>query len=240
MPESLVYAMHGFLGNSSDWNVLKSFLPEVDFIAAELFLKEQPKNQPIDYFLQRAKSFSSFQGKKIFLGYSLGGRLGLQLLKSNPELFDHYIFLSTHPGLKTTDLEERKNRILRDQKWSEKINEENWGSFLQEWNSQPVFQGSSTEPERHVGRYDLQKLKEGMVKWSLGKQQDFSNIIQLNNIKITWVVGERDEKYCALAENLAENSKGKKIVLNYKKVSSGHRIWLDNPAAVVEIIKKLI
>ena len=53
----------------------------------------------------------------------------------------------------------------------------------------------------------------------------------MNNNKITWVVGDRDPKYCEIAEQM----KNKKILSGFKKISAGHRIWLDNPSAVVEI-----
>lgn len=239
MQSSLVYALHGFLGKSTDWDFIKNELqniqPGVNFIAEDLFAKKSAGDFFINFFIKNETfnfDFDSYQGKKIFLGYSLGGRLGLQILKKSPQLFDQYIFLSTNPGLPTTATEERKNRILNDQMWSEKINLENWDNFLQEWNSQVVFQDSKQDPWRDVNNYDLQKLKEGIVNWSLGNQDDFSDILKLNNKKITWVVGDRDKKYCQIAQQM----QNKKIFLSYKQVSAGHRIWLDNPMAVVEIL----
>ncbi len=226
MSACLVYAIHGFLGHSSDWCRIKKSLPELNFIAEELFSKDPTIG---------TESFRKFQGKKIFLGYSLGGRLGLQILKKTPELFDHYIFLSTNPGLPATDAEERKIRILNDQKWSEKISQKNWAGFLEEWNEQAVFRGSTAEPKRDINLYDLQKLKKSLKKWSLGLQEDFSDIIRVNNHKITWVVGDRDKKYCEIAEQM----KNKKILSGYERILSGHRIWLDNPDAVVELVKQV-
>jgi len=232
MPATLVYAIHGFLGRASDWVEVEKILPNVSFVAEELF----SKNQRLDYFLTRVKSFESFQGKKIFLGYSLGGRLGLQLLKKTPDIFDHYCFLSTNPGLPSQALEERKNRIIQDKNWSVKISKENWYLFLQEWNSQPLLQGANAAPQRDIKNYDLQKLQEAQLWWSLGKQEDFSETIRIHKEKITWAVGDRDKRYCAIAEDM----KNKKILLDYKKLSSGHRIWLDNPSAVASIIDHIV
>lgn len=226
MSADLVYAVHGFLGQSSDWGSIKNNLPGVNFVAEELFSEQETIG---------IESVYKFQGKKIFLGYSLGGRLGLKMLKKTPELFDHYIFLSTNPGLPVTDTEGRKNRIINDEKWSEKITEKNWADFLTEWNAQPVFQGSNAEPVRDINRYDLQKLRQGILKWSLGIQEDFSDTIKMNNYKITWGVGDRDPKYCEIAEQM----KNKKILSGFKKISAGHRIWLDNPDAVIEIINRI-
>ena len=233
MPKTLIYAIHGFLGNSSDWDIIKSCLDsEVLFIAEDIFSKKQS----MDFFLERVDSFKEFQCKKIFLGYSMGGRLGLQILKKCPESFDHYVFLSTNIGLPAESIEDRERRVLNDQRWSEKISLENWDIFLKEWNSQNVFQGSKAECQRHVEQYDLFKLKESLVKWSLGFQEDFSDVVKEHNSKITWVVGDRDEKYCEMAESL----KSKNILLDFKKVSSGHRLWLDHPEAVANILKILV
>jgi 2-succinyl-6-hydroxy-2,4-cyclohexadiene-1-carboxylate synthase len=243
MSATLVYAIHGFLGESADWSHVKAGLEKnsegsVNFITEDLFGKDESGlldfNKQTDSIINKIKSFDRFNGKKILLGYSLGGRIGLHVLKKNPELFDHYVFLSTNPGLKTP--EERKVRILHDQSWSEKISLENWDNFIKEWNSQSVFAGSADETKRDPSRYDLLKLKEAMVKWSLGQQSDFSDTIQMYDSKILWMVGDRDQKYCEIAESFKKSG----VVQNYIKASSGHRIWLDNPQAVVDEVSKLI
>lgn len=245
MSATLVYAIHGFLGESSDWSLIKEGISKkysgnLNFISEDLFAKDQQGildfNKQADSIIKKIKSFDRFGGKKILVGYSLGGRIALHILQQNPELFDHYVFLSTNPGMKNEAENERKNRILHDQKWSEKISHENWDEFLKEWNAQSVFAGSAAEPERNLQNYDLLKLKESMVKWSLGKQTDFSDTLQMFNYKVTWVVGDRDAKYCEIADDL----KHKNSIKNYIKVSAGHRVWLDNPTAVAEVISKLI
>lgn len=245
MSATLVYAIHGFLGKSSDWNEIKAgvsnkYSGQLNFISEDLFAQDQQGildfARQADSIITKIKSFEGFEGKKILLGYSLGGRIALHILQQSPELFDHFVFLSTNPGLKNEAEDERKNRILHDQKWSEKISLENWDEFLKEWNSQGIFAGSGAEPKRDLQNYDLLKLKESMVKWSLGKQTDFSDTLQMFNYKVTWVVGERDAKYLAIAEAL----KSKNSIADYIKVPAGHRIWLDNPDAVVDVISQLL
>lgn len=222
--KAVVYAVHGFFGCASDWNTLKNLLPGCDFVAEDLF-----SHKPVI----GTSSFADTNGKKIFLGYSLGGRLGLRLLSKNSKQFDHYIFLSTHPGL--TDQQSKNLRVESDEKWAGKINHENWPELQKLWNAQPVFAGSGNEPVRDVARYDLTKLKLALFEWSLGRQNDYSELIREHNQKITWVVGERDPKFCAIADDL-EN---KEILSGYERISSGHRIWLDQPAAIADIINKI-
>ena len=241
MSKTLIYAIHGFLGQPSDWNETFELLKTEDSIANKKdfnFVAEDvfSKNQSIDFFWERSETFKNFQGQKFFLGYSMGGRLGLQILQKSPEMFDHFVFLSTNVGLPLEATDERQKRILLDKSWAEKISLNNWSTFLNEWNSQSVFNGSKVDCQREFKDYDILKLKESLTRWSLGLQEDFSDVIKKNNSKITWIVGDRDLKYCEMAENL----KIKNILTDYEKISSGHRLWLDNPKAVVNILTKLI
>lgn len=231
MSKTLVYALHGFLGQASDWDAIRNSLTDVDFVVENLF-------SPLvdtDIF-KRVHSFKSLPDKKIFLGYSLGGRLGLQILNKTSDAFDHYVFLSTNPGLPNHSTDERQKRLQSDKNWTEKITSDNWNTFLKEWNSQSVFEGSTQEPQRNIQDFDLNKLRLALTDWSLGLQMDFSELIRNHRHKVTWVVGERDIKYVQLAENL----KKKECLNNYLKVRSGHRIGLDNADSVVSILREII
>ena len=218
--KALIYALHGFLGRATDWEQVVTGASGFEFVCGEMF-------RPADFAIP---DWSALSQKKIFVGYSLGGRLGLQFLQHSPHKFDHYVFLSTHPGFALTQAEERKKRLQDDQAWAAKISAANWDGFLKEWNSQSVFAGSAVEPNRSLPDFDLQKLRTSLIDNSLSKQPDYRKLISLCKNKITWVVGQRDSKYCELAESLD---------VKFVKVDSGHRILLDNPAAVVEILDNI-
>jgi 2-succinyl-6-hydroxy-2,4-cyclohexadiene-1-carboxylate synthase len=243
MPNDLVFALHGFLGQATDWQVIKKFIqasPNIQFEALDLFHEDSlPIQEFEDYTEQLAEEIDALiddqpseVGQKIFLGYSLGGRLGLHLLQQDPEQFDHYIFVSTNPGLDENKSNEKNERLMTDMKWAQQISESNWSEFIAAWNAQAVFENSNDEPIRHYGDYDLDKLKRALVMWSLSQQEDFRDLIQEFQHKITWVVGEKDLKYSQMAEEM----KQKKVLLEYKKISSGHRIGLDQIFEIVKII----
>ncbi len=241
MSENIIFALHGFLGQASDWNLIKkSFVANksADFKAIDLF---SPEALPIlefeDYIEDLSEEIDEIiagKKKKIFIGYSLGGRVGLHLLENNPDQFDHYIFLSTNPGLGENEQSEKNKRLMADMKWASLINDKNWISFLTEWNAQSVFSGSCAESEKNIGDYDLEKLKRALVVWSVSQQEHFLDLIAEFKEKITWVVGEKDIKYLKMAEDM----KQKKILLDYKRISCGHRIWLDQPDEIVKLLSR--
>lgn len=238
MSVDLVYALHGFLGQAHDWEAVQALVPSLKFKSENLFAKSP--TTLLSFEVQAEKlvhkienEFSPAQ-KKIFLGYSMGGRLGLYILKLKPDLFDHYIFLSTNPGWPDEALAEREARLQNDIQWSNKISEANWESFLKEWNSQAVLSGPGVELSRELAAYDLIKLKWALTEWSLAKQKYMGSVIAQYQHKITWVVGELDSKYMALAEAL----KKQKALSDYERASCGHRIYLDQPQFVAQILQR--
>lgn len=237
----LVYALHGFLGKGQDWQrVSQNLAADTEFFADTLFA---PDSSSVEAFeINTAKMaedirrrFTDRSGKKIFLGYSLGGRLGLQLLKHDPELFEHYIFLSTNPGLPDSAVSERLQRRQHDQVWSRKITAQNWLAFLEEWNRQSVFSGSEQEPERMASDYDLTKLQRALTLWSLAEQPDMSQVIRREQGRITWVTGAGDSKYVQLAQGLRDAG----FIRDFVRLEGGHRLWLDNPEAVARLIENI-
>lgn len=227
MPVGIVGALHGFLGQGSDWDHVKHHAADFKWHTPSLFA---PGAHDDGSF----KCLGSFTEKKIFVGYSLGGRIGLSILKNQPQLFDHFIFVSVNPGFKEEDTKSRIERINSDADWANKISTTNWDAFLKEWNSQSVFKNSTgSEPVRRAEDYNLQLLQNGLKKWSLGQQPDYSDLIRENKAHITWVVGSNDEKFVAMSEDL----KKKNSIDSYVKIESGHRIPFDSPKKLADIIK---
>jgi 2-succinyl-6-hydroxy-2,4-cyclohexadiene-1-carboxylate synthase len=227
LPEVLVYALHGFLGSANDWREVQKFLsPSIGFKAESFF----------------APGFTQFNfrsevaSKKIFIGYSLGGRLGLKILSQTPGEFDHYIFVSTHPGLADSDSEGRETRAQNDRSWAIQVTENGWESFLSAWNAQGVLKGRKSNPPRALSDYDLQLLRQSLIGDSLALQPDYRTIIQQNNDRLTWVVGSLDAKFKKIAEDMRQSGILKELI----EIESGHRVLVDNPRALAQVIESAL
>lgn len=234
MSQNLVFALHGFLGRGEDWKQVQSHCDSsIKWVAPNLFSKDSLRISEYTKYVDQLFSKNKPQGtKKIFIGYSLGGRLGLHLLKKFSAQFDHFIFVSVNPGLLSET--EGLQRLASDAAWAEKLKTLSWDQFLTEWNNQPVFSKADAEPIRLEKDFDRDKLVQSLDTWSLGRQEDLRAVIQKHQHKITWVVGENDSKFL----NIAEDLKQKKILLGYNKIFSGHRILFSNPSELAAIITK--
>jgi 2-succinyl-6-hydroxy-2,4-cyclohexadiene-1-carboxylate synthase len=167
--------LHGFLGNSSDWDEVCKYLPECNCIGYDL---PGHGNSSFTEHLQIDLPYFHV------VGYSMGGRLALTLPK---EKIASLTLLSVHPGLKTE--EEKKQRWESDQKWATLLRELPIDEFLLRWYDQRIF--CSFKPDLSKRRsQNMQHLEKALLHYSLAKQPYY----RLDHV----AVGAKDEKFLSL------------------------------------------
>lgn len=236
-----IICLHGFLGKSSDWDLIHSYFVVSPLASRIEWWSVDYMNQPE---LNSTKSFLSWteafnrkvlkkfpDGRRVLVGYSLGGRLALHALAAKSNIYDAAIFLSTNPGILRE--REKQERLQADQQWAQKFAALPWPELLGEWNAQSVFKGGALEPQREEGFYDRTLLSSALVEWSLAKQEDFRERITKNSEKILWLSGEKDIKFLSLAMELKKRAPGLSAEVVAK---SSHRLIFDNPSEVAQLM----
>lgn len=212
-----VYALSGFLGAISDWDLFSARGFGVNSLIS---LSPTP-----DLSLENwGKScIPSSNTQNILMGYSLGGRLALHALLARPDFWHAAIFISTHSGL--SDPKAREERICQDQIWADRFLSEPWENLLKDWNRQPVL-AMSNPIERLESHYCRLNLAQTLKTWSLGLQQDLKIPLSQIRVPILWVVGEKDTTYTKLSQTLTF---AHPLSLTCSIVQSGHRVPWDAP-----------
>ena len=192
----VIRVFHGFLGSPSDFQ----FLAGAGIVLHDLY-REAPMTSASD----------------ILIGYSMGGRLAMELAKKNG--FRKLILINSHPGL--TDDKEREIRSL----WEEEVLERlvDPVTFLSWWNSLPLFRHDrplTTVPD------DSDKLFKKML---LSRQENFLPFLTENRDKVHWILGENDPKYSALKEKLQD--------FDVTMVRGGHRLF-QHPEKILPLIRE--
>lgn len=203
-----IIALHGFLGLPSDWAFCEGAISYPVGSCSSLSLWAKKFNAQI----KKEK-----KEKRILIGYSMGGRLALHALLDEPELWDHAVFIGTHPGLK--DKEEKEKRLQSDLKWAERFLTEDWDSLMDAWESQSIFQNERIRPCRQEKDYDRKELASQLINFSLGKQEDL--LARALEFSTTWIAGEKDKIH-----------HNKTIVIP----NEGHRLLITTPEKIKEII----
>jgi 2-succinyl-6-hydroxy-2,4-cyclohexadiene-1-carboxylate synthase len=231
-----IWALHGFLGQTSDFSKLQEAATKLDSNLIwrpldYMHLRElSPQSSLTEWgeHLNRLVDKASMPDSTgdILLGYSQGGRLALHALKADPKRWKAAILLSTNPGLPQS---ERPARLKHDEEWAERFLNQNFQKTLEKWNAQPVFQGSLAEPERKESDFNRRQLADCLTRWSVGQQEDFRPFLKQTSVPILYLSGEKDSKYQQIGDALAaSNSKiTHKVIAN-----AAHRVLLDQPESV--------
>ncbi len=161
----------------------------------------------------------------VLLGYSMGGRLALDLLQR--KRFDKAIIISA--GLNAPD----EARRQRDEEWARRFESEEWSSLMRAWSAQPVFGG-------HV----VARREEDFDRAELARQlREYSPAVlppprlELIETPVLWVAGERDAKYVDIAQRaVARLPDGDLWICP----DAGHRVPWEQPQALVARIRDFI
>jgi 2-succinyl-6-hydroxy-2,4-cyclohexadiene-1-carboxylate synthase len=219
--------LHGFLGAKEDWENMFPFF-EKRFFCTAYDLPGHGSTPHSEDILSALKNEiqTMFRTKPILIGYSLGGRIALQL----QEYASALVALSAHPGL--ADKKEKEERRKVDRRWSEKLISLPFDVFFAEWYEQPIF---------HSLRRNLPLLQLLLKRRMKQNPQDLARVLQqlsLANqpnmtqflIPALFIHGEEDLKYRELYCRLPE-----KVAVRSIK-HSGHAVHLENARACAEEI----
>ena len=134
--------LHGFLGAKEDWEEMLSFFKK-HFFCIAFDLPGHGSTTYCDDILPALKEevLKGCSVKPILIGYSMGGRLALQLQEHARAI----VAISAHPGLKTTKEKELRKDI--DVTWRKKLLTLSWEAFLAEWYAQPIFLSLHRKPD---------------------------------------------------------------------------------------------
>ncbi|XJZ26591.1 2-succinyl-6-hydroxy-2,4-cyclohexadiene-1-carboxylate synthase [Bacillota bacterium Lsc_1132] len=169
--------------------------------------------------------------KADLLGYSMGGRLGLTFSLLFPERVRKLILESSSPGLLTE--EERKLRRKNDRHLAEMILEKGIKDFVDYWERIPLFSTMKGTPVQVKAAIRTQRLAQSpnglansLLGMGTGSQPSWWENLKLLTNEVLLINGEKDEKFCRIAVQMAA------VLKNCKRTTiknSGHAIHVEEP-----------
>ena len=206
----LILFLHGFMGSHYDWNELAQSLSK-KYSCLLLDLPGHGKNTFENFPVQNFGDLSSFilnhlkkEQPCFLLGYSLGGRIALDLLSRAPGQFKKVIVESCHPGLETNIL--RQARIKSDQELLSNIHSKSdFNNFLIKWYNLELFGSLSKKDSFHKllarrKNNSLKEIKKSLQTFSLGRQDNLLPLFKKNKTPILYISGEKDKKYTQIGK----------------------------------------
>jgi len=168
-------------------------------------------------------------------GYSMGGRIALQAALAAPERVDRLVLVATTAGIE--DPPERERRRAGDEALADQIEHATIDDFIVRWTAQPLFAGTPPEAaalwHADMLENDPAALAAALRGIGTGVMKPLWDRLSELRMPATVVAGERDAKFVALGQRLAnELPNGELVIVD----GAGHGIPREDPAAVAAAI----
>jgi 2-succinyl-6-hydroxy-2,4-cyclohexadiene-1-carboxylate synthase len=175
----------------------------------------------------------------VLAGYSMGGRIALHAALALGERVRRLVVIGASPGI--ADESERVRRRARDELLAEEIERSTIEQFARRWALTPVL-GGQPAPVRAAAHADrLRSTPQGLARAlrGLGTGALPSLWDRLDELAApaTLVAGERDRKFCAVAERMARELPDAELEI---VAGAGHAAHLEAPEAVAAIIARAL
>jgi len=246
-----IVLLHGFTGSVSTWNKVVSTLPtSLKVIAIDLIghgktdAPQDSKRYSMEEQIQDLKDIFEQLALSSFtlVGYSMGGRVALSYVCTNPKSVKTLILESASPGLKTET--ERIARRNADEALAEKIESNGIESFVNSWENISLFESQKRLPtsiqleirDERLSQREL-GLANSLRGMGTGAQKSYWDDLQRLSIPVYLVTGELDQKFNLIAQEMKTLLQ---IANHYHVNGVGHAIHVENPEQFATIIKDII
>ncbi|BCJ86309.1 2-succinyl-6-hydroxy-2,4-cyclohexadiene-1-carboxylate synthase [Effusibacillus dendaii] len=172
------------------------------------------------------------------LGYSMGGRVALQLANAAPERVAALVLESASPGI--ADAAERKARIANDNALADRIERDGILPFIDYWQSIPLFQSQQKLPEdirKGLREQRLRNSPAGLANslrgMGTGMQSPLHDRLQELDMPVLLIAGEWDDKYVSIGHKMNNRLPRSRLEV---VPNAGHTVHLEQPDVFDELV----
>ncbi len=205
----MIHVFHGFLGSPQDF----SFLENPQVILHDLY------SENLDTI--------SIGPDDTLIGYSMGGRIAMELASNNHFKLKKLVIINAHPGLPIK--EEISGRKVWEESVIERLGTMSATDFLNYWNKLPLFDADG--PLVELSEAKLVQSLHLFKQHRLSEQKCFLDELQKNAHKILWITGLEDSKYSEVAREYIV-----KRNIPCRFIQGGHRLY-QRPQKLLELFQ---
>lgn len=212
--------------------LLHSQVPDIETIAVDMPGHASASELTGDLWAS-ADHLTKLGGEATYIGYSMGGRVGLHAALAHPDLVKALVLIGATAGIESRD--ERELRRATDEQLADHIESIGVRAFIEEWLGNPLFASLSDEQSQRADR--LRNTPEGLANslrsTGTGTQDDLW--VRLSEIEVPTLViaGEHDQKFQSIGRRLASGLPDSTLEII---ADAGHSVHLEQPVATVDAI----
>lgn len=232
--------LHGFMGSSATWDrQLPTLSQHFRAICVDLIghgMSDAPAD-PERYRMEECVAdllaildHLGIVGCNV-LGYSMGGRVALHLAVAAPSRVGRLVLESASPGL--ADPSERQQRVAADNDLAIMVERDGVASFVEYWESQPLFASQRSLSYKERARLRQQRLRNNAVGLAnslrgmgAGAQRPLWDDLRTLFVPTLLIVGSLDVKYVEVGSRMVELlPEGTLLVIP----QAGHAVHIEQP-----------
>lgn len=239
--------LHGFTGSADEWAELTLALAGLREVIAVDLLGHGRSSAPADpmaYTMERcvAALLGLMDALGIaradVLGYSMGGRVALQLAAAAPGRLGRLILESASPGIE--DEVERAARAASDDALADRIEARGLEWFVEHWASIPLFASQASLPAAERAALRERRLRGSTTGYAnslrgmgAGRQSSLWARLPRVGMPVLLVSGEIDIKYVAINERMAGLLPDARHIV---VAGAGHTVHLERRQAFAQLV----
>ena len=182
---------------------------------------------------EAAHRLGETHGEGVYVGYSMGGRIALQLAETSPQIVKALVLIGVTPGIE--DDAGRAARLAADKELAAEIEQTPLRDFLARWLSQPMF--AALPPGEIDNRLSNTStgLASALRSMGAGAMKPLWNDLPRLGMPVLLVTGALDEKFTAIAtrmQSMIPNAVRETIA------GAGHAAHIEHPMPFARILEE--
>jgi 2-succinyl-6-hydroxy-2,4-cyclohexadiene-1-carboxylate synthase len=232
-----ILLLHGFTQTGRSWDPVVAALAErYRALAPDLRGHGSAADaRPIDFERVRADLLALAPERFALAGYSMGGRIALGLALAAPERIERLVLIGTSPGL--DDAVARRGRSATEAALADRIEGNGIEAFADLWGALPLWEGQPPEVAAAADAMRRAQSPGGLAAalrgLGLGAMEPLWDRLGELAMPVALVAGERDEKFIALAEQMADAIPDATV---HVVPGTGHAAQLEAPQVVAALL----
>lgn len=181
-----------------------------------------------------AHLLASTGGPGTWLGYSMGGRMCLQVALDHPEVVHRLVLIGASPGLE--DPAARAERRASDERLADHLLDVGLPAFVDEWLALPLFAGLARARAHRDERLanDPRGLAASLRRAGTGAQEPLWSRLPELRVPVLLLAGADDLRYADIARQMAARIGGHATVALVD--GAGHTAHLEQPERTAAIV----
>lgn len=239
--------MHGFMGSSRIFepllNRLFSFCNPITIDLAGHGHTESPPDMVLFSAERQASQIASIsrrlQVKNLHLyGYSMGGRLAVQVIARFPELYQSTVIESAHCGIQSSTKQQERQSL--DEQRAQNLKAD-FPAFLKQWQAMPLFRHTPQKMKKHYSEIMATQnpalMAASLRGFGSGVMPSVCQQLSKSMIPIQLIAGKYDTNYLNRMDEIAKSNQ--RFSLDVIE-DAGHRVHADQPELWAEVIRRAL